>query len=372
MEQTDLQDTILIIDDSPSTLAVLDDILNPYYRIKAAKEGYRGIQIAESDDPPDLILLDILMPEMDGYEVCKSLKKNPRTRDIPVIFVTAKDETEDEAQGLELGAVDYLVKPVAPLIVLARVRNHLELRAARNHLTLQNRELERRVRERTKELTITQDVTIASLAGLAETRDKETGSHIWRTQNYVRTLAISLPDLPGYAQQINDEDIYRMYKSAPLHDIGKVGIPDAILQKPGPLTKEEFEIMKSHTTLGYQALLQAEQSIGTTSFLRYAREIVYTHHEKWDGTGYPQGLSGEDIPLAGRIMAIADVYDALISKRVYKQPFPHSLAVQTILDGSGTHFDPTLVQVFQGLTETFRNIARSGVELSEEREALER
>jgi putative two-component system response regulator len=370
MNETSEKSTILIIDDSPSTLAVLDEILHPYYRVKAAKEGLRGIQIAESEDPPDLILLDILMPDMDGYEVCKILKRNPLTKDIPILFVTAKDETEDEAQGLELGAVDYLVKPVAPLIVLARVRNHLELRAARNHLTMQNRELERRVRERTKELTITQDVTIASLAGLAETRDKETGSHIWRTQNYVRTLALALPDLPGYAQRINDDDIYRMYKSAPLHDIGKVGIPDAILQKPGPLTQEEFEIMKEHTTLGYQALVRAEQNIGTTSFLRYAREIVYCHHEKWDGSGYPQGLAGEDIPLAGRIMAIADVYDALISKRVYKKPFPHSVTVQTILEGSGTHFDPTLVEIFRDLTETFRKIALAGVELPEEREAL--
>ena len=363
--------TILVVDDSSSTLAVLDEILSPFYRVQLVKTGARALEVAASDTPPDLILLDILMPPPDGFAVCKELQSNPKTHKIPIIFVTAKDETEDEALGLELGAVDYITKPFAPLIVLARVRTHLDLRSAKDRLEQQNSELERRVIDRTAELSITQDVTITSMATLAEARDRETGSHIWRTQNYLRLLATNLPDYPGYARAISDEDIERMYKSAPLHDIGKVGIPDRILLKPGPLTVAEFEIMKSHTTIGYEALSRSEKMLGTSSFLRFAREIVYTHHEKWDGSGYPQGLAGEEIPLSGRLMAVGDVYDALISKRVYKDPFPHSRAVSIILDGAGSHFDPVLVELFEGFAEDFRQIALSAVELESEKKALQ-
>lgn len=362
--------TILVVDDSAAALAVLDEILSPYYQVHLVKRGTQALRIAESDEPPDLILLDILMPPPDGFEVCRILKSNPKTHRIPIIFVTAKDETEDEALGLELGAVDYITKPFAPLIVLARVRTHLDLRAARDQLEQQNLSLEQRVADRTLELTIAQDVTITSMATLAEARDKETGNHIWRTQNYLRLLAKHLPDYPSYGRAISDEDVERMYKSAPLHDIGKVGIPDRILLKPGPLSPEEFEIMKTHTTIGYEAVTRSERMLGTTSFLRYAREIVYTHHERWDGTGYPRGLAGEEIPLSGRLMALGDVYDALISKRVYKDPVPHSEACRIILDQAGRQFDPVLVEIFATLTEDFRNIALSSVELESEKKAL--
>ena len=362
--------TILVVDDSPSTLAVIDEILNPHYRIKAVKDGTKALALAQDTDPPDLILLDILMPEPDGYQVCTMLKENPATRDIPVIFVTAKDEIEDEAHGLSLGAVDYIVKPFAPLIVLARVRTHLELRSAKLALKRENEELERRVKIRTQELTTTQDVTITSMATLAEARDKETGNHIWRTQNFVRLITENLPHIAGYGTSLTPADKEQIQKSAPLHDIGKVGIPDSILLKPGPLTPEEFNIMKTHTTIGYEAIARSEQMLGTTNFLRYAREIIHTHHEKWDGSGYPLGLSGEAIPLSGRIMAIADVYDALISKRVYKEPFPHTVAVQTILQGSGSHFDPVLVQVFEKLSDRFRVIASTSMDLDIEQQAL--
>lgn len=362
--------TILVVDDAAETIAVLDEILNPYYRVTVARDGEKAMAICRSAMPPDLILLDILMPDPDGYEVCRQLKADPKTEPIPIIFVTAKDEIEDEARGLELGAVDYIVKPIQPSIVLARVRNHLELRAARDRLRQQNEELERKVAERTRALTVTQDVTIISLATLAETRDRESGNHIWRTQNYIQALSRSLPKRAGYGLALTESDIEMIFKSAPLHDIGKVGVPDAILQKPGTLTPEEFNIMKTHTTIGYQAILKAERILGTTSFLRFAREIVYTHHEKWDGSGYPRGLSGEDIPLSGRLMAVADVYDALISKRVYKDPFPHSMAVEQILSSAGSHFDPLIVDCFRGLREEFRSIALASVELDSEKKAL--
>ena len=266
-----------------------------------------------------------MMPNMDGYEVCRRLKENEATGDIPVIFVTAKSDVEDETKGFDVGGVDYITKPISPPIVLSRVRTHLELKRARQFLKNQNEILDQKVKERTRELTLTQDVTILSLASLAETRDNETGGHIRRTQNYVRLLAEELITHPKFVGVLDDNTVNLLYKSAPLHDIGKVGVPDRILLKPGKLTDDEFEEMRKHTTLGRDAILNAEKGFGEnieSSFLSYAREIAYTHHEKWDGSGYPTGISGENIPVSGRLMALADVYDALISKRVYKPPFP--------------------------------------------------
>jgi putative two-component system response regulator len=304
-----------------------------------------------------------MMPEMNGYEVCRTLKADPATAKIPVIFITAMTEIEDEKKGLELGAVDYITKPVSPPIVLARVKNHLDLKNYRDHL-------EEVVKARTNELLLTQEVTIESLGTLAEYRDPETGGHIKRTQNYVRILADHLRHHPKYKSYLDDGTIDLLYKSAPLHDVGKVGVSDKILHKPGKLEPEEFEEMKKHTIYGFNAMQRAEHKLGFNSFLRLAGEIAYTHQEKWDGSGYPQGLSGENIPISGRLMAIADVYDALISKRVYKPPFSHEKAVAIITEGKGKHFDPDMVDVFLGISEQFREIAIHYADYAEEREIL--
>ncbi|MFH1138226.1 MAG: two-component system response regulator [Pseudomonadota bacterium] len=368
------QAKVLIVDDTPENIDVLGAILKPYYKRSVALSGEKSLRIANSNNAPDLILLDIMMPDMDGYEVCRRLKANEATRDIPVIFVTAKSEVEDETKGFEMGGVDYIVKPISPPIVLARVRTHLELTQARKFLKNQNEILEQKVRERTRELSLTQDVTILSLAGLAETRDNETGGHIRRTQHYVKILAEELMTHPRFVAVLDENSIELLFKSAPLHDVGKVGVPDRILLKPGKLTHEEFEEMKKHAALGRDAILKAEQGLGehaASSFLGFAREIAYTHHEKWNGSGYPQGLSGEDIPASGRLMALADVYDALISRRIYEPPFPHRQAAAIIIEGRGTHFDPAVVDAFRECEHRFREIARQYADHEEERRALD-
>ncbi|MEY3280933.1 MAG: hypothetical protein RL674_918 [Pseudomonadota bacterium] len=344
--------TILVVDDTPDNLDLMGDLLMDDYRVKVANSGKKALEIIQSASPPDLVLLDIMMPEMDGYEVCRILKSSEETKNIPVIFLTAKTNTIDEQKGFEIGAVDYITKPISPAIVMARVKTHLDL-------YYKNVYLEKLVTQRTHEIAAIQDVTIHAMASLAETRDNETGNHIRRTQNYVKLLAQHLQFHPNYTHFLNmDGVIETLFKSAPLHDIGKVGIPDAILLKPGRFEPSEFEIMKSHPELGQNTILQAESELGIdVPFLQYAKEIAYGHHEKWDGSGYPQGLSGEDIPISARLMAVADVYDALISRRVYKEGMPHEQAVQIILDGKGTHFDPHIIEAFVVLHETFKEIA---------------
>ncbi len=350
--------TILVVDDTPDNLALMQTLLKDLYKVKGANNGERGLKIAASGHPPDLILLDIMMPGIDGYEVCRRLKADAATRDIPVIFLTAKAEVEDEQLGFELGAVDYITKPISPPLVLARVKTHLTLKASADFLRDQNAFLEQEVARRTREVMAIQDVTILALTSLAETRDSDTGNHIRRTQNYVRALARKLSTHPRFAAFLTLHNIELLYKSAPLHDIGKVGIPDRILLKPGKLTPEEFEIMKTHTTLGRDAIEHAEQQLGVeVSFLTFAKEIAYSHQEKWDGSGYPQGLRGDAIPISARLMAVADVYDALISRRIYKEPMPHEQAVEVIRQTAGRHFDPDVVAAFLELHETFRAIA---------------
>ena len=350
--------TILVVDDTPDNLALMGNLLKSDYKVKVANSGERALKIAASDNLPDLILLDVMMPGMDGYEVCQLLKSNPVTRHIPVIFLTGKTAVEDERRGLELGAVDYLAKPISPPIVLARVKIHLELKAYADFLRDKNDFLEREVSRRTEEVMAIQDVTILAMASMAETRDSDTGNHIRRTQFYVKALAESLSTHPRFAGTLTDHYIQMLFKSAPLHDIGKVGIPDRILLKPGRFEPEEFEIMKTHTTLGRDAIEHAEKQLGMkVKFLSMAKEIAYSHQEKWDGSGYPQGLAGEAIPLSARIMALADVYDAMISRRVYKPGMPHHKAAGIIIEGRGTHFDPDIVDAFIGLQEKFQAIA---------------
>jgi len=351
--------TILVVDDTPDNLVLMSNLLKKDYKVKIANGGEKALKIAISDSPTDLILLDIMMPAMDGYEVCRQLKLDPRTTNIPVIFLTAKSEMEDEKKGLELGAVDYITKPISPPIVLARVKNHLALKAMDEFLRDQNNFLELEVAKRTKEVIAIQDVTILAMASLAETRDADTGNHIRRTQFYVKALAEELKNHARFAWFLTDANISMLFKSAPLHDIGKVGIPDRILLKPGRFEPAEFEIMKTHTTLGRDAILHAENALGiSVDFLNFAKAIALSHQEKWDGSGYPEGLAGEDIPIAARLMTVADVYDALISRRVYKEGMPHEKAVQIMIEGRGNHFDPDMLDAFLDIQEEFQTIAR--------------
>ena len=350
--------TILVVDDTPNNLALMSGLLKNQYKVKIANNGEKALRIAQADPLPDLILLDIMMPGLSGYDVIRELKAHPPTREIPVMFITAMSETEDERLGLELGAVDYITKPISPPILLARVETHLKIKRAADFLKDQNAFLEDEVNRRTREIQAIQDVTILAMASLAETRDNETGNHIRRTQHYVRLLANRLKTHPRFGYFLADKTIELLFKSAPLHDIGKVGIPDHILLKAGRFTPEEFEIMKTHTTLGRDAILAAEKHLGMeVSFLDLAKEIAYYHQEKWDGSGYPTGASGDQIPISARLMAVADVYDALISRRPYKEGMPHDQAVEIMLQGRGTHFDPDVLDAFIALQEDFRTVA---------------
>jgi putative two-component system response regulator len=350
--------TILVVDDKPENLTVLGELLQSSYRVLAATSGRRALQLATGTPRPDLILLDVMMPDMDGYEVLESLAADPRSRGIPVIFVTAMSDLEDEEWGLGLGAVDYITKPFKPAIVLARVRTQMELKHARDRLQNQNAYLEAEVQRRMHENAVVQDASIHALARLAETRDPETGNHIRRTQEYVRVLATQLQAHQRFASLLDPHLIELLYKSAPLHDIGKVGIPDHILLKPGKLTPPEWAIMKTHARLGADAIERAERDVAQPiEFLAVAKEIALHHHEKWDGSGYPDGLAGDAIPFPARLMALADVFDAVISRRVYKEPMPFERARGIITAGRGTHFDPDMVAAFETQFGTFRAIA---------------
>jgi putative two-component system response regulator len=354
----DTRPVVLAVDDTPDNLKVMSALLKDLYRVKIANNGEKALAIAHSETPPDLILLDIMMPEMDGYEVCRLLKADRKTREIPIIFLTAMTAREDEEKGLKLGAVDYIAKPISPPIVIARVETHLKLKASADYLKNKAAFLEAEVNRRTREVIAIQDVTILSMASLAETRDSDTGNHIRRTQRYVMVLAKHLMDHPRFASYLDEARIGLLFKSAPLHDIGKVGIPDRILLKPARFEPHEFEIMKRHTILGRDAIEHAEQSLGMpVEFLSMAKEIALSHHEKWDGTGYPEGLSGDDIPISARLMAVADVYDALISRRIYKEGMSHAKAFQIITEGAGTHFDPDVAEAFTKLVDEFQAIA---------------
>jgi putative two-component system response regulator len=349
---------ILVVDDTPDNLMLMSNLLKDRYTVKAANNGDKALRIAAQLPHPDLILLDIMMPGLSGHEVARILKADPATRDIPIIFLTAMASSDDETRGLEMGAADYITKPISPPVALARVETQLKVKAAADFLRDKNEFLEQEVQRRTREVVAIQDVTIHAMASLAETRDNETGNHIRRTQHYVKVLANALRGHPRFAAYLDDATIALLFKSAPLHDIGKIGIPDRILLKPGRFTPEEFEIMKTHTTLGRDAIAHAEAQLGMdVEFLRLAKEIAYGHQEKWDGSGYPEGLAGDAIPISARLMAVADVYDALISRRVYKEGMPHEQAVQIILDGRGSHFDPDICDAFEHCLPVFQEIA---------------
>lgn len=334
------RDSILVVDDIPNNIEVLSGILRNDYRVRAATNGARALAIATGDSPPDLILLDIMMPELDGLEVCRRLKADLRTRHIPVIFVTAMSEIDDEAQGFAVGCVDYVTKPVSPAIVLARVKAQLAL-------ANQSRELERLVRQRTIELERTRLAVIRCLGRAAEFKDDNTGLHVVRMSYYSRLLGLAV----GMSEAAAD----LLMQAAPMHDVGKIGIPDHILRKPGKLDADEWETMKLHVEFG--GLILGDADAGADSeLLQMARSIALTHHEKWDGSGYPNGLAGENIPLVGRITALADVFDALTSVRPYKRAWSLDETMAYVRRERGRHFDPLLVDKLEEVLPQFERI----------------
>lgn len=364
--------TILLVEDDPLELTVTNDLLRIDYRTRIATSGEAALRLAIQPPLPDLILLDLNMPGIDGYEVCRRLKLNPLLSDIPVVFLSAAVATDNVVRGFALGAVDFVSKPVVPPILLARVANHLHLREARVALMARNETLEVQVEQRTAALTQTKDIAITAIGALAETRDNDTGNHIYRTQAYVKLLVDGLTATDRGAQ-IEGAGGHDIWKLAPLHDIGKIGIPDSILLKPGSLTAAEFEVMKTHTQLGRNALLMAEIRLGVPrSFLRLAATIAGFHHERWNGKGYPEGLGGETIPLAARLMAVADVYDAITTQRVYKAAAGHDEAIDEIRQGRGQHFDPLVADCFiereqevQEIATRFRDAPMAAASLQE-------
>ncbi len=334
--------TILIVDDTPENIDVLRGLLEADYKVKVALEGNRALKIANSSNPPDLILLDIMMPGLSGYDVCEQLKDNPLTRRIPVIFVTAMGEVDDESKGFALGAVDYMTKPVSPPIVHARVRTHLALYD-------QALQLEDTVQQRTKELNDTRMEIIRRLGRAAEYKDNETGMHVIRMSLYSKILA--------RAAGLDEEQAELLLNAAPMHDVGKIGIADHILSKPGSLNDEEWAVMRKHPEFGAEII-----GDNASSILRMARIVALAHHEKWDGSGYPLGLAGEDIPLAARIVAIADVFDALTTVRPYKQAWSVDEAVADLQKEAGSHFDPQLVSKFVTVLPEILKVKASYVE----------
>jgi putative two-component system response regulator len=358
--------TILIVDDDATNLSVLSRLLRPQYRVRAANSGTNALRAVSTDPRPDLILLDIMMPGISGYEILERIKADPTTTDIPVIFLTALTGDEDEERGLQLGAADYVTKPIKSGILLRRVEAQLLAKQGRDWLRDENAALDAEMRRRMADNERTERVTIRALAHLAEIRDPETGNHILRTQKYIATLARRLAAHPRFAATLTPSNIELLIKSAPLHDIGKVGIPDHILLKPGPLDADEWVVMKTHAKLGSDAIEKAEADVDQPlPFLAFAKEIAHWHHEKWDGSGYPDGLAGEAIPVSARLMALADVFDALINKRVYKPAMTLADARGIIAEGSGTHFDPDVAAAFETDFSLFERIARRFADATE-------
>jgi putative two-component system response regulator len=325
--------TVLVIDDTPSNLDVLTGILKDTYQVKVAINGHIGIKIAKTVPQPDLILLDIMMPDIDGFEVCRQLKSQPNTAHIPIIFVTAKIDPEDEVKGLSLGAVDYLTKPITPQIALQRVKTHIALYD-------QQRALFSQVKEKTREINLGKLETLNILGRAAEFKDNETGMHVMRMSHYCEVLAKALG--------MTDEDAETLRDAAPMHDIGKIGIPDSVLLKPGKLDADEWTTMQKHVEYGVEILGRQSDS----KLMQMAIQVAQYHHEKWDGTGYPNQISGEEIPLVGRIAAVADVFDALTAERPYKRAWSVDEALNLFKEQKGKHFDPRIVELlFENLPE---------------------
>ena len=349
--------TIFLVDDSITNLIVGENILSDTYNVVTLNLGRRVFDMLKKITP-DLILLDIEMPEMDGYEVIKRLKADPETAQIPVIFLTGLDDDETEYEGLSLGAIDYIAKPFSPPLLLKRIEVHLLVEAQKQDLLYINNNLETIVEEKVKTIMELKNTFLSTMADLVEHRDETTGGHIERTQKYLKILMEAMRKQGVYQKEMSLVDEELALQSSQLHDLGKISISDSILFKPGKLTYEEFEEIKKHTTFGGKIISKIINKMPDSDFLQYAKVFAETHHEKWDGSGYPQGLAGHDIPLFGRLMAIADVYDALVTDRPYKSAYTHSQAVEIIYEGKGKHFDPALVGLFMKYHAEFEKAAK--------------
>ena len=340
---------IFLVDDNPVNLNTGKTALQDKYTVVTIPSGGLLLDVLQKNKP-DLILLDIEMPDMNGYDVIKELKANPLTAEIPVIFLTAKQEPDNELLGLSLGAVDYITKPFSPPLLLKRIELHLLLQSQKDELRQFNENLLEMVNERTSEINQLQEAVISWTADMVEFRDEETGQHVERVQRYLNLLLDAMKKTEPYKNELASWDIKAFIKSAPLHDVGKIKIPDAILLKPAKLTDDEFVIIKRHALYGKMLLESLQDKVPNQTFLDYAKILAYCHHERWDGKGYPEGKSGNDIPLLARMMSLADVYDALVSNRPYKKAFSHEEAIKIILEGSGTQFDPGLTDLFVHLS----------------------
>ena len=338
--------SVLVVDDTQTNIDILKGILSELYTVKVATSGRLALKVAMSARPPDLILLDVMMPEMDGYEVCRLLKADEKTRNIPVIFATAKSEVEDEAMGFALGAADYITKPVSAPLVLARVKTHLEMYDRRRLLESTVAEQTDHLLEKSRELHETRLEIIRRLGRAAEYRDNETGMHVIRMSHFTGILAKKAG--------LTDSESDLIMHASMMHDVGKIGISDLILLKPGKLTSEEFEVIKKHPEIGGEIIGEHQFEL-----LQLSKTIALTHHEKWNGKGYPRGLAGEDIPLAGRITSIADIFDALTSERPYKKPWSVDDALELIEKESGQALDPKLAPLFIAMRPQVEEIMRT-------------
>ena len=345
---------VILVDDNPANLRIGKNVLAEKYTVATAPSAEKMFGLLENNNPA-MILLDVDMPETNGYEAIKTLKSKPETKDIPVIFLTARTESDDELEGLSLGAIDYITKPFQPPLLLKRIEVHLLVEAQRKELQYFNENLQKMVAEKTQSVIELQNALLKTMAELVECRDDITGGHIERTQKGIKILLEEIEKSGVYQEETKGWDMNLLLQSCQLHDVGKISISDNILKKPGKLTDEEFNEMKKHTSFGEQIIEKIETLAKESDFLDYAKIFAASHHEKWDGSGYPRGLKGEKIPLLGRIMAIADVYDALTSERHYKKAFSHEEAVRIITEGSGTQFDPALVDVFTRTAAQFKN-----------------
>jgi putative two-component system response regulator len=348
---------IMLVDDNMANLAMGKNMLKDVYEVFPIPSAAKLFEIMKHVTPA-LILLDVMMPEMDGYEAIRRLKADSNWSDIPVIFLTSKNDERSELEGLSLGAIDYVGKPFSAPLLLKRIENQLLIAAQKKELKNYNDNLQQMVETKTQQVVELQNAVISTVAEMVEFRDNMTGGHVNRTQKYLKLLVDRLLEDGIYASDVTKWNLSFLLPSAQLHDVGKIAISDAILNKPGKLDPDEFNEMKKHTTLGVQAIEKISHKTEEHAFLKHAGIFAGTHHEKWDGTGYPYGLKGLDIPLEGRLMAIADVYDALISKRPYKVAMPTSEAEKIIINGQGSHFDPVLIDVFRVLTHLFAEIAR--------------
>ena len=333
-----MQNTIFVVDDNDTNLASAKEALKDHYRVMTLPSAAKMFTMLEKVTP-DLILLDIEMPEVDGFEALCQLKENESQADIPVIFLTSMTDAEVEVRGFQLGVIDFITKPFSAPVLVNRIKTHLDIDEIIRERTAQ-------LRQKTVQLQHLQNAIIFSFADMVENRDQGTGGHVERTATYIKILVDAMAEHNVYPEKIKELDIEQFVSSARLHDVGKIAISDLILNKPGKLTDEEYDIMKTHTTEGEKAIDQIASRTDDVEFLRNAKLFAGCHHERWDGKGYPRGLKGSDIPIQGRIMALVDVYDALVSERPYKKPFTHEEAVKMIMENAGSQFDPMVADVF--------------------------